>query len=178
MKKGVIIQGSSRSIGNTKLIASLLQENTGFDIIDLKSKNISEYNYDFKNREDDFIPLIADVTTKYNTIIFATPVYWYSMSGIMKIFLDRFTDCLKYEKEIGRRLRGKTMAAISCGSDENEVEGFFVPFSRTAEYLGMEYLGSVHTWIENSYPPEVVLNLIEGFAAKFTTDQAPAENPC
>ncbi|MCP4458779.1 MAG: NAD(P)H-dependent oxidoreductase [Cytophagales bacterium] len=37
----------------------------------------------------------------------ATPVYWYSMSGIMKVFLDRIYDVLTIEKELGRKLHGK-----------------------------------------------------------------------
>jgi len=35
-KKGVIIQGSSRSNGNTNKIVTFIKEKTGFDIIDLK----------------------------------------------------------------------------------------------------------------------------------------------
>ena len=40
-QKGVIIQGSSRSDGNTNKIAAFIKEKTAFDIVDLKSKNIS-----------------------------------------------------------------------------------------------------------------------------------------
>ncbi len=79
------------------------------------------------------------------------------MSGIMKTFFDRLSDCLKIEKERGRKLRGKNMAVISCGSDETETEGFFTPFRNSAEYLGMTYLGNIHTWIED----ELVSNKVE-----------------
>jgi multimeric flavodoxin WrbA len=99
----------------------------------------------------------------YETIIFITPVYWYSMSGLMKNFFDRISDCLKTEKDLGRKLRGKNMIAIACGSDETEVEGFFVPFKNSAEYLGMNYLGNLHTWVEHKIPGEVVLERIELF---------------
>ena len=53
------------------------------------------------------------IISKYDTIIFATPVYWYSMSGILKVFIDRITDLLTIEKELGRKLRGKKMAVVS-----------------------------------------------------------------
>ncbi|WP_438711553.1 flavodoxin family protein [Aquimarina muelleri] len=147
--KGVILQGSSRSDGNTNTIALFVKEKTGFDIIDLKSKNIGAFDYGFKNRNDDFIPLMRDIVDNYDTFIFATPVYWYTMSGILKNFIDRISDCLKTEKEIGYKLREKKMALISCGSDCEIKEGFTMPFIETANYLNMEYLGDIHTWIED-----------------------------
>ncbi|WP_223034304.1 flavodoxin family protein [Hanstruepera marina] len=148
-KHGVIIQGSSRSQGNTNKIVTFITKKTGFDIIDLKSKNISNFDYDFKNQDDDFIPIMNEIVNKYDTIIFATPVYWYSMSGIMKNFFDRIADCLKIEKELGRKLRGKAMGVISCGSDSELKKGFEMPFVESANYLGMCYLGNFHTWLEN-----------------------------
>jgi multimeric flavodoxin WrbA len=56
-----------------------------------------------------------------------TPVYWYTMSGIMKVFFDRFSDLLRIEKDLGRKLRGKSMAVISCGADE--IRRFFATYS-------------------------------------------------
>lgn len=165
-KKGVIIQGSSRSNGNTNKIVSFVKEKTEFDIIDLKSKNISRFDYNFKNLDDDFIPLMKEIVDKYDTIIFATPVYWYSMSGIMKTFFDRITDCLKVEKEIGRKLRGKTMGMISCGSDSELKEGFKMPFVESANYLGMHYLGDIHTWMENEMISEPLKKELNTFIEK------------
>ncbi len=153
-KRGVLIQGSSRSKGNTSIIVSYIKERTGFDVVDLKSKRISAYDYESENRNDDFIPLMKEIVDIYDIIIFATPVYWYAMSGDMKIFFDRITDCLKIEKEIGRKLRGKTMGMISCGSDQDLKDGFTMPFIESANYLGMHYLGDIHTWIENEIIPE------------------------
>lgn len=161
--KGVIIQGSSRSDGNTNKIALFVKEQLGFDFIDLKSKNINEFDYDFANKGDDFIPLIKNIVDNYETIILTSPVYWYSMSGIMKTFFDRITDCLRFEKEIGRKLRGKNLAAISCGSDQTYPEGFFIPFKRSAEYLGMNYLGDIHTWIEDDIIPKKLKNKLIDF---------------
>ena len=147
--KGVIIQGSSRSKGNTNKIVQYVEERIGFDIVDLSLKNIQPFDYDFKHYEDDFIPLMREIVQNYDTLIFATPVYWYSMSGIMKNFFDRITDCLKIEKEIGHKLRGKRMGMISCGSDAELKQGFTMPFEESAKYLGMHYFGSIHTWIED-----------------------------
>ena len=38
--KGVIIQGSSRSNGNTNKIGTYIKDKTGFDIIDLKQNKL------------------------------------------------------------------------------------------------------------------------------------------
>lgn len=161
--KGVIIQGSARSFGNTRKITDCVADLSKFDVIDLSDKDIRAFDYEFRNNDDDFIPLMAEVVEKYETLVFATPIYWYSMSGLMKNFVDRFTDLLQTERDIGRRLRGKKMAMISCSGDEN-VPGYFPgPFVDTAEYLGMKYLGDVHTWIEDDTVPPLVEERLDLF---------------
>jgi len=145
--KYLIVQGSSRTDGNTAQIADILAKKLEADIIHLKELDIHPYSYDHEHADDDFLPTMCKLVT-YDVVIFATPVYWYTMSGRMKNFFDRITDCLKTDKETGRQLRGMHMAAISCGSDHHEVEGFFVPFRESAGYLGMHYLGDIHTWVE------------------------------
>lgn len=146
--KTIILQASARSDGNTHKIVSLFSSQFPSKVIDLHLLTISPYNYAHK-QEDDFLPLMRELV-EYDLIIFATPVYWYSMSGLLKNFLDRITDCLKIEKETGRKLRGKNLAVISCGSEATEVEGFFIPFQLSAEYLGMKYQGNIHTWIDEA----------------------------
>lgn len=148
MNKTVIIQGSSRSNGNTNKIINHINNTHNFDVIDLYNKDINHFDYDFNNN-DDFIPLIKGVIENYDTIIFATPVYWYSMSGILKVFFDRLSDLLYVEKDLGRNLRGKNMAMISCGSGSGLKDEFSMPFVESANYLGMHYLGNVHTWLES-----------------------------
>ncbi|MBG6132362.1 multimeric flavodoxin WrbA [Aquimarina sp. EL_43] len=164
--RGVILQGSSKSNGNTNKIALFIKERTGFDIIDLKSKNIGPFDYDFKNRDDDFLPTIKEIVENYDTLIFATPVYWYAMSGIMKTFMDRITDCIKIERTTGRKLRGKKMVMISCGSGSELKKGFTMPFIESAHYLGMEYLGDIHTWIEDENIPKQLENDINVFISE------------
>ncbi|RED25093.1 multimeric flavodoxin WrbA [Flavobacterium cutihirudinis] len=142
--KKVIILGSSRKNGNTTRIVDEISKDTGIDVIDLSDYNISYYDYESKNKEDDFLPLIRRVLEQYDTLIFATPIYWYNMSGIMKVFFDRFSDLIRIEKETGRKLRGKKIGVIS-NSHDNEIEdSFYIPFKKSADYLGMEYLGHAH----------------------------------
>jgi len=142
--KKVIILGSARKNGNTTRIVDEISKKSGIDVIDLSDYNISHYDYESKNIEDDFLPLIRRILEEYDTLIFATPVYWYNMSGIMKVFFDRFSDLIRIEKEIGRKLRGKKIGVISNSHDNEIEESFYIPFKKTADYLGMEYLGHAH----------------------------------
>lgn len=144
MSKTVIISGSSRKNGDTAGMVQQLVDITGWDVIDLSDYTINHYDYEHKH-EDDFIPLMKSIIRQYDTLVFATPVYWYAMSGLMKVFFDRFTDLLKTEKEYGRKLRGKGFAAISCSQGGGNLEAYFwLPFKETAAYLGMSYKGDLH----------------------------------
>lgn len=164
MKKGIILLGSSNSKGETFTVSKYLSDQTNFPIIDLKSKFIEPFDYEFKNSKDDFLPLIKEIVDKFEIIVFATPVYWYTMSGTMKIFFDRISDCLKTEKETGRKLRGKKMAVLSCGSDNELKSGFHMPFIESANYLGMKYIGDVHCWLDEDNIPNIVEQNLKQFA--------------
>lgn len=167
MNTTVIIQASSRSNGNTHKVVNYLNNKNQFDIIDLKTKNIGHFDYNFAHAQDDFIPLMETLISRYDTYIFATPVYWYSMSGILKVFFDRLSDLLHYKKELGKQLRGRSMAMIS-NSDGNDLrEGFAMPFAESASYLGMQYLGDVHIWFDHSDIDADAKKLIDDFKTKF-----------
>lgn len=140
----VIILGSSRNDGSTLKLVNSFIEYSNWDSINLNDYNFSYYDYAHKNAGDDFFPLMRKLIENYDTLVFATPVYWYSMSGIMKVFFDRFTDLLEIEKDLGRKLRGKSMAAISSSNGNNLGDSFWLPFRETANYLGMNYLGDLH----------------------------------
>lgn len=77
-------------------------------------------------------------------IIFATPIYWYSMSGLSKIFLDRLTDLVTINKPVGRQLKGKETFLFAVGTDDLEPPGFAVPFELTSKYFGMKYIESFY----------------------------------
>ncbi|MFY0592918.1 flavodoxin family protein [Roseivirga sp.] len=142
----VIIVGSSRNDGETSALVKQLQNLAGWDIVDLNDYEFSYYDYLHENKGDDFLPLIKNLIDKYDTLIFATPVYWYAMSGIMKVFFDRISDLLTIEKPLGRKLRGKRMAAISTSNGNNLGDSFWLPFRASADYLGMTYIKDLHTF--------------------------------
>ncbi len=133
-----IVLGTSRPNGNTHKLVNLYQQYETADVFNLSDLSISTFDYDHNNKHDDFLAL-AKQLLDYEHLIFATPMYWYAMSGQMKVFLDRLSDLLTIEKELGRSLRGKTCSVLATGVDKQPPECFEQPFKLTATYLGMTY---------------------------------------
>jgi putative NADPH-quinone reductase len=138
MTNAITILASSRSSGRTREAVEMLVGNS-FPIVDLNDLEISYYDYEYNNIDDDYLSLMERVV-KYNMIILATPVYWYSMSAQMKSFIDRISDLLDIRKDIGRKLRGKDLFVVASFSTSLP-KGFEDAFSQTCEYLGMNYKG-------------------------------------
>jgi hypothetical protein len=88
------------------------------------------------------------------------------MSGLLKVFFDRISDFLFHEKDIGRRLRTKAMGVISCNNENEVFKGFTMPFEKSAEYLGMTYLGHCHTWVKDDTISEEVESAISEYLNK------------
>ena len=144
----LLIWGSSRPHGHTYQVVQHLARMLPAQVVDLASLDISYYDYAHANAGDDFLS-IAKAMTEADTIILTTPVYWYTMSAQMKTFLDRWSDLLTIRKDLGRALKGKSLALVSCGSSPEEVPGFDMPFRETAGYMEMQYLGHFETWLED-----------------------------
>jgi multimeric flavodoxin WrbA len=145
----VMILGSSRTDGETSKVVKQIKQISNWDVIDLKDYKIGSYDYEHKNKEDDYLSLMRRIINNYDVLVLATPVYWYAMSGTMKIFFDRFTDLLDDEKELGRKLRYKSMAAITSSQGSHLGDNFWFPFFESAKYLGMNYFGNAHFVTKN-----------------------------
>ncbi|MEZ4918144.1 MAG: NAD(P)H-dependent oxidoreductase [Saprospiraceae bacterium] len=149
--KAVIIMGSARKDGESHRVVNALQQASGWDLIDLNDYQFTYYDYEHKNRDDEFLPMVKRIITEYDTLVFATPVYWYSMSGIMKVFFDRLTDLITIEKDWGRKLRGKNMAGIANSYGNHLGDSFWLPFRMSADYLGMQFLADQHIVVEEEF---------------------------
>lgn len=135
----IILVGSSRNDGDILSAVKTIVQDRQIPLIDLNLKNISYFDYAHRNKGDDFIP-VAEKMVKHNPIILATPVYWYTMSAIMKTFIDRWSDLLEIRKDIGRRLAGKDLYVVTSYASEFP-RGFEEPFAQTCGYLEMNYKG-------------------------------------
>lgn len=166
--KTVLILGSSRNDGDTYKLVKKIIALSDYNKIDLNDYNISYYDYEHKNIKDDYIILMKTLIAKYETFIFVTPVYWYAMSGIMKVFFDRFTDLLDNEKELGRQLRKKKMAVLTSSVGDNLGDDFWLPFVKTSNYLGMNYIGNLHT-VNDNLNEEDLIKFIKNIDTEKTT---------
>ncbi|CRX39556.1 flavodoxin family protein [Estrella lausannensis] len=137
--KPLIILGSSRKDGHTAKAIDTITGTSPLPFVDLSSLNMTYFDYDFENRADDFIPLMEKVV-EHNPLILATPVYWYTMSAVMKTFLDRWSDLLTFRKDLGKKLKGKDLYLITSFGTSMP-KGFEEPFIQTADYMGMHFRG-------------------------------------
>lgn len=140
------------------------------EVVDLGTLRISPYDYEHRNRDDDFEPLMRRVLAHENILI-ASPVYWYAVSPPVKVFLDRITDYLDLPEllEDGRRLRGKT-GYIVCTSIYDRVPAPFEgALTQTLSYLGMACGGLLHANCREGYAPDRHEAEVAAFAERLGT---------
>lgn len=145
MRNAIILFASSRRHGNTGQLIDMIAKQLGITVLDLNGYQFSDFDYDHKNKNDDFYKIFDQVLSA-DHIIFASPVYWYSVSPTMKRFLDRISDFLTFDELLdkGRQLRGKT-AYVVCTSISAEVDTSFInAFKDTFGYLGIQDGGYLH----------------------------------
>ncbi len=125
------------------------------EVIDLSQKDISFFDYEHKNRNDEF-ELTMNYVLEHENIIFASPEYWYAVSSPMKIFLDRISDYLEIPEllEKGRLLRGKTAYVVCTSIYEKPSSPYLDCFKMTFDYLGMHFCGYIHANCKNGYKAE------------------------
>lgn len=149
--RAAVLLASSRSDGNTRQLVEAAFPPDVARYEDLARLRIGYYSYDQSQEGDDFLPLI-DRLLEDRLWVVATPVYWYTMSAQTKTFLDRLTDLLTTHKDRGRRVRGKSWAVVSSGSEELLPPHFEEPFALTCEYLSVRYLGAHYAPFDDRQP--------------------------
>ncbi|EKA7364747.1 flavodoxin family protein [Vibrio parahaemolyticus] len=142
-----VILGTSKSDGNTRKLTDSFVEQSGAKLFDLTNFNVSFYDYSHENKNDDFLPIIHELLS-FDHLVFASPVYWYSMSAQLKVFFDRLSDLLTIEKELGRKLKGKSISVLSTGYNLELPDCFVQPFELTAKYMQLEFKGCEYLAIQ------------------------------
>ena len=137
-----VITASARSTGNTRRMVDGFLGRCGAlaEEVDLARLRIDPFEYDRLDARDDFLPVVGRMARSEH-LVFATPVYWYAMSGGMKTFFDRLTDLLLVpaNRPLGRALAGRKMWLLATGTGEELPPGFTEPFALTAAYFAMEW---------------------------------------
>ena len=168
MNNAIILFASSRRNGNTGKLTDRIASALGVEVVDLGKKEISAFDYEHKNRKDDFEPLMEKILD-FEKVIFASPIYWYSVAPSMKIFIDRISDYLDLPDllEDGRKLRGKRGYVICTSASDQPDEPFVNAFKETFTYLGMEFGGYINANCDHGYKAELYENDIKSFIQLF-----------
>lgn len=142
------LYGSSRANGNTELLAEHVIEGLNVRKIFLKDfhiKDIEDRRHEsggFVAVEDDYNKIINKMLD-CDVIIFATPIYWYGMSGMMKTFIDRWSQVMRDERypEFKEEMSKKSAYIIAVGGDNPRTKGLplIKQFKYICEFIGLQY---------------------------------------
>ncbi|RNI29318.1 flavodoxin family protein [Rufibacter latericius] len=135
----LVLLASARKESNTRLFVQKVFQETPHQLVDLLDHHIWPYRYENDYPGKDDFKRVMDLVVQHSVVVFATPVYWYAMSGLLKTFFDRLTDVVTVQKPVGRQLKGKTVFLIAVGADSELPDGFEMPFKLTAKYLNMKF---------------------------------------
>lgn len=112
MKKIVFINSSPYKDGNTERIGLELLKNIEHKTIQMSEYKISQQGAVY---EDDQIKELLNELKDADILVIGSPVYWYTVGGILKTFIDRLY--LLAEAEI---LKGKELYFFAQGSRPDE----------------------------------------------------------
>lgn len=155
---------SARSGGSTHWLLNRVHEGiTKYKTENIVLNKVDLYNYEIKplarsfiESTDQVIPkdgmqeLVPKILTS-KVIILATPIYWFTVSGQMKNFLDRWYD---FSDEKGKlHLTGKAIAVVTAHANPSSSIAYpvFKMIEESAKFCNMVFLGGVDS-ITNAAP--------------------------
>jgi multimeric flavodoxin WrbA len=166
-RKVVAFLGSPRPGGNTDTLAECVLEGAqevgcetqSFALRTLKVHPCTGCGYCWKKGKacifQDDGTLLYDAMARSDVFLFATPVYWYGPTAIMKAFVDRL---VVFNKPEGRPLvKGKAALLVSAWEEKGmkAVEPMVRLFELGFEYLELKFEGSL--LLDELGPKEAVL---------------------
>jgi multimeric flavodoxin WrbA len=100
--------------------------------------------------------LLLDATVHATDLVIASPLYWYTVSAAVKLYLDYWSGWMRLPSaEFIARMRGKTLWGVSVLSEEPEQADALVDtLRRCAGYLDMHWGGVL---LGNGSRPDDVL---------------------
>ena len=152
-KNIVVITASARAAGNSNRMAEAFitaaeakgHKVTRFDASKLNIKPCRACNSCYKNGEacsfgDDF-NAVAPAIEAADGIVFAMPVYWYSIPASIKAVIDKIYAMVVGGKDIA----GKNCAVISCCEEDDLAvfAGVSGPMKLTADLIKWNMVGEV-----------------------------------
>jgi len=158
-QKIVFVQGSPRKNGNTRAMAAMAMDAarsrkavvTEIDATALEFKHPGCLGCQKCQQSEEFACTIGDgvaaavaILPANDVIVMATPLYWWSFSAQIKIFIDRMYSLSKFtaDGELQSLLRGKTLAllATAAGPLEDNLELLERQWKHPAEMLDCRFV--------------------------------------
>lgn len=112
MSKILFMNASPNKDGSTVHIASYLLKDNDYDTMEMSDYNVSQFG---AVRDNDQIKDMLNTIKDYDTLVIGTPVYFYTVSGILKTFIDRL-----YLLEEAEILKGKKLYFFAQGYAPDE----------------------------------------------------------
>lgn len=181
----LFVLGSSRPDGNTELLARAAAEQLPSDVeqtwISLARHPLPDF-VDQRHDSDHVRPtegstaLLLDATLAATDIVIASPLYWYSVSGQTKRYLDHWSGWLRTPGlDFRATLAGRTLWGVTVLADDQPVvaDPLVGTLNNSAAYMGMSFGGVL---LGNGSKPGDVLKDTEALtrAKTFFAAQAPA----
>ena len=108
MNKILFMNFSPNKKGNTYRIGEKLLRNKDYEVLQIVDYQISQYGQVF---EDDQISEVFEKIKDADTLVIGSPVYWYTVGGLLKTFIDRL-----YMLDEAKILKGKKLYLFAQGS--------------------------------------------------------------
>lgn len=135
----LLINGCTRENGNTEQLAKVLLDRIDYEEVILRNCEINHIQ-DLRHTSNGFPPLsgefqqIVEKMLKSDSIIFATPVYWYGMSGLLKDYFDNWSHALRDNQyDFKTNLATKQFYAVVVGGDRARIKA--LPLIQQFEHI-------------------------------------------
>ncbi len=137
MKKILFMNASPNKDGTTNKMGESLLKNKDYDKLQMSDYEVSQYGM---VKDYDQIKDILNIIKDYDTIVIGTPVYFYTVSGILKTFIDRL-----YLLEEAKVLEGKDVYFFAQGysPDEETVKTIHHLMDKASNVIGINLKGVV-----------------------------------
>ncbi len=137
MEKIIFINTSPNKEGNTYRIGQDLLKDVKHDVLHLGEYKICQYGV---VDDSDEIKEVFGKIKDAETLVIGAPVYWYTIGGILKTFIDRL-----YMLPESEHLKGKKLYLFAQGSAPDETTKNTIAFlaNRVASLMEMELKGVV-----------------------------------
>lgn len=147
MSKILFMNASSNKDGSTVRIAKDLLKDNDYDTIEMSDYNVSQFG---AVRGNDQIKDMLNTIKDYDILVIGTPVYFYTVSGILKTFIDRL-----YLLEEAEILKGKKLYFFAQGyaPDEETEKTINYLITKMTNLFGMELKSLV---VDNSEGQKVL----------------------